>query len=136
MGCSMRIRRGLGAVVAVVVAALGLAACTRFGASLSRPADPVVLDGGALPKLLGGAPMHVVGFAWDGSAWDQIPVQVDERDFVSPGVIYHLPVANYPTLSGTSTLYKPLVYTPPPSLTTGYTSSSTYTPPDSDPKFD
>jgi hypothetical protein len=129
-------RRGLGAVLAVVLAALGLAACTRFGASLSRPADPVVLDASALPKLLGGAPMHIVGFAWDGTAWHQVPVQVDERDFVSPGVTYHLPPANYPKLFGTSTLYKPLVYTPPPSLTAGYTSASTYTPPDSDPTFD
>ncbi len=132
----MSVRRGLGAVLAVVIAGLGLAACTRFGASLSRPAEPVVLDGSALPKLLGGAPMHVVGFAWDGSAWNQVPVQVDERDDVSPGVIYHLPLLYYPTLAGTSTLYKPLVYTPPPAVTAGYTSYDTYTPPDSDPTFD
>jgi len=132
----MSVRRVLGLVVAVAVAALGLAACTRFGASLSRPAEPIVLDGSALPKLLGGAPMHIVGFAWDGNAWHQVPVQVDERDFVSPGVIYHLPVASYPKLFGTSTLYKPLVYTPPGTLTTGYRSTDTYTPPDSDPTFD
>jgi hypothetical protein len=132
----MTVRRGIGATLAVLIAALGLAACTRFGATLSRSSEPVVLDGSALPKLLGGAPMHVVGFAWDGSAWHQIPVQVDERDYVSPGVIYHLPVASYPTLFGTNTLYKPLVYTPPPALTAGYTSADTYTPPDSDPTFD
>lgn len=132
----MTVRRGIGATLAVLIAAVGLAACTRFGATLSRSSEPVVLDGSALPKLLGGAPMHVVGFAWDGSAWHQIPVQVDERDYVSPGVIYHLPVASYPTLFGTNTLYKPLVYTPPPALTAGYTSADTYTPPDSDPTFD
>ena len=72
--------RGLVGVFAAGAALLGLAGCTRFGATLSRPSDPVVLDGSALPKLLGGDPMHVVGFAWDGSAWHQVPVQVDERD--------------------------------------------------------
>ena len=41
------------------------------------------------------------GFSWDGSAWHQIPVQVDERDLVSPGVIYHLPTSSYPKLYGT-----------------------------------
>jgi hypothetical protein len=112
-------RRSVVVVVAVAAALLGLTACTRFGATLSRPWEPVVLDGSALPKLLGGAPMHVVGFAWDGSAWHQIPVQVDERDLVSPGQIYHLPVASYPTLFGTTTRYTILVYTPPPTLTAG-----------------
>jgi hypothetical protein len=48
------------------------------------------MNGSTLPKLLGADPMHLVGFAWDGSAWHQVPVQVDERDFVSPGEIYHL----------------------------------------------
>lgn len=129
-------RRGLAGLVAVAVAAFGLTACTRFGATLSRSSDPVVLDGSALPNLLGSDPMHIVGFAWNGTAWHQVPVQVDERDFVSPGLIYHLSAANYPKLYGTSTLYKPLVYTPPANLTAGYTSASTYTPPDSDPTFD
>jgi len=92
----------LGALV-VVPALLGLTACTRFGASLSRPSDPVVLDGTALPKLIGGDPAHIVGFSWDGKAWHQIPVQVDERDLVSPGVIYHRPPASYPNLFGTTT---------------------------------
>ncbi len=55
---------------------------------------------------------------------------------MSPGVIYHLPVSSYPTLYGTSTTYKMLVYTPPPTVTAGYTSLDVYTPPDSDPTFD
>ena len=92
---------------------------------------------GALCRsLLGTDPMHIVGFAWDGSTWHQVPVQVDQRDYVSPGQIYHLPSSSYPTLYGTTTPYKILVYTPPATLTAGYTSSGTYTPPDSDPTFD
>ena len=67
-------------------ALLALAGCTtRYGSQVLRPSDPVVLTGAALPKLVGGAPQHIVGFAWDGSAWHQIPVQVDERDMVNPG---------------------------------------------------
>ena len=128
--------RSFGVVLAAGLVVFGLAACTPFGATLARPSDPVVLDGSALPKLLGTDPMHVVGFAWDGSTWHQVPVQVDQRDLVSPGQIYHLPTSNYPVLFGTSTPYKILVYTPPPTLTAGYTSNATYTPPDSDPTFD
>jgi len=124
------------AVSAIVLAVIGLAGCTRFGATISRPSDPVVLDGSALPRLVGTDPMHIVGFSWDGSAWHQVPVQVDERDFVSPGVIYHLPTALYPNLFGTTTPYKILVYTPPAHLSPGYVMSSTYTPPDSNPMFD
>ena len=134
----MRVLRRNGPItlLVVVLAVVGLAGCTRFGASLTRPSDPVVLEGSALPKLLGTDPMHIVGFAWDGSAWHQIPVQVDQRDYVSPGVIYHLPTSSYPNVYGTTTPYKILVYTPPASLSAGYTSAGTYTPPDSDPMFD
>ena len=129
-------RRSAIAALLLVPALLGLAACTRFGATLTRPSDPVVLAGRRVPKLLGGDPMHVVGFAWDGSAWHQIPVQVDERDLVNPGLIYHRPTNLWPTLAGTATPYTMLVYTPPAHLTAGYTSSATYTPSDSDPTFD
>lgn len=128
-------RRAL-AVAVLLPAVLALAGCTRFGATLARPSDPVVVQGAALPKLLGGDPMHVVGFAWDGKAWHQIPVQVDERDFVNPGVIYHRPASVWPTVSGTSTPYTMLVYTPPPVLTAGYTATPTYTPSDSNTAFD
>jgi hypothetical protein len=129
-------RRSLTALLATGLVLAGLAGCTRFGASLTRPSDPVVLDGSALPKLLGTDPMHVVGFSWDGSAWHQVPVQVDKRDYVSPGAIYHLPTSSYPNLYGTTTPYKILVYTPPATLSPGYTSASTYTPPDSNPMLD
>ena len=125
-----------GLVVATTLIVFGLAACTPYGATLNRPSDPLVLDGSSLPKLLGTDPMHIVGFAWDGKAWHQVPVQVDQRDYVSPGQIYHLPTSSYPTLYGTTTPYKILVYTPPATPTAGYTSSETYTPSDSDPTFD
>ena len=132
-----RARRVVFGTLVIVPALLGLTVCTRFGASLSRPADPVVLDGTALPKLIGGDPSHIVGFSFDGTAWHQIAVQVDERDLVSPGEIYHRPTTLYPHLFGTNTLYKILVYTPPASLTAGYTSGgTTYTPVDSNPAFD
>ena len=130
------IKKPLIAALVVAVVALALSGCTRFGATLARPSDPVVLDGSALPKLLGTSPMHVVGFSWDGSAWHQIAVQVDERDLVNPGVIYHRPTSLYPNLFGTTTPYKILVYTPPPAVSAGYTSSATYTPSDSNPTFD
>ena len=132
----LRQSRVIGLVVATALVIFGFAACTPFGSTLNRPSDPVVLDGSALPKLLGTDPMHIVGFAWDGKAWHQVPVQVDQRDYVSPGLIYHLATTSYPTLYGTTTPYKILAYTPPPTLTAGYSSGGTYTPPDSDPTFD
>ena len=55
----------------------------------------------------------------------------------SPGQIYHRPTSSYPNLFGTTTPYKILVYTPTVSLSAGYTAAgTTYTPVDSDPKFD
>ena len=129
-------RRNVIAIAVLLPALLVLTACTRFGATISRPSDPVVLDGTALPKLIGSDPMRVVGFAWDGSTWHQIPVQVDERDLVNPGQIYHRPTNIWPVLSGTQTPYTALVYTPPADLTAGYTSMPTYTPSDTDPTFD
>lgn len=125
------------AVGCVASVALGVTGCdTRYGASLARPSDPIVLTGSKLPKLLGSSPRHIVGFAWDGSDWHQIPVQVDERDLVSPGQIYHLPPSAYPTLYGTSTPYKIPVYTPPATTDATYQSTPTYTPPDSNPNLD
>ena len=134
---SIRRAGSIAALLAVSVMIIGIAGCdTRYGASLNRQDDPVVLEGSSLPKLLGTAPRHIVGFSWDGSAWQQIPVQVDERDWVSPGVIYHLPTSSYPKLAGTTTPFKILVFTPPPSSTADYRSYPTYTPPDSDPNLD
>ncbi len=123
------------AAVGAVVALVAATGCTRFGASLSRAEDPVITTGAALPKLIGSAPSAVVGFAWDGSAWHQVPVQVDERDQVNPGQILHRPAASWAKLPGGAP-FTILAYTPPPSPSAGYTSYPTYTPPDSDPTFD
>jgi hypothetical protein len=47
--------------------------------TLNRPADPVVLTGSDVPSLVGIAPGDLVAFRYE-SGWQQIPVQVDERD--------------------------------------------------------
>src|SRR5699024_5162637 len=87
-------------------------------------------------KLIGADPRHVVGFVWDGATWQQIPVQVDERDLVDPGEILHWSPADHPKLKGTSIPYEILVHTPPTTSTADYTVYPTYTPPDSDPTVD
>ncbi len=130
-----KLPRHLIAVAAIVPALALLVGCTRFGATLDRPEDPVVLSGAQLPKLEGADPMHVVGFSWDGSAWHQIPVQVDERDFVNPGQVLNRAASAWATLPD-GTPYRELVYTPPRTISAGYTSVATYTPPDSDPTLD
>ena len=124
-GLKHRIRR-LGLLAAVPILA-GLAiGCTKYGATLGRIEDPVVMDGSALPKLLGTAPQHVVGFAWDGTAWHQIPVQVDQRDLVNPGQILDRPTSAYAKLPD-ATPYKILVYTNPAAASPGYTWWPTFT---------
>ncbi len=131
-----RWRKGI-VVGAASILAFGLAGCnTQYGATLDRANDPVVLTGAALPKLIGTAPSHIVGFSWDGSVWHQVPVQVDERDLVSPGAIYNLNPSAYPKLYGTTTPYMISVYTPPAAPRADYESMDTYTPPDSNPDFD
>lgn len=109
---------------------------TRFGADLERPDEPVVLTGAQLPGLAGAAPSEVVAFAWDGSTWHQVPVQVDERDDVPVGQIYHLPTSSWPKFYNTSTPFTMNVYTPPAAPATGYSSLDTYTPTDSNPDLD
>lgn len=129
--------RRLGFAVGMAALGFAMAGCnTRFGATLDRHADPIVLEGSSLPKLIGASPRHVVGFSWDGSSWHQIPVQVDERDRVSPGAIYHMNPAAYPVLYGTSTPFEIEVYTPPIETTSTYRSDPTYTPVDSNPNVD
>jgi hypothetical protein len=43
-----------------------------------REAEPIVVVGRAVPKLIGKAPTKLVAFRFDGE-WKQIPLQVDER---------------------------------------------------------
>jgi hypothetical protein len=122
-------------VVALVPCLLVLAGCTRFGATLDRSGDPVVFDGASVPKLLGVSVPSVVGFAWDGRAWHQIPVQVDERDFVNPGKILHRPAANWAKKANGAD-YTFLAYTTPTAASPGYTSWATFTGVDRNPLFD
>jgi len=123
-------------VIALVPCLLALAGCTRFGSNLSRPEDPLVFDGSAVPKLIGATIPSIVGFAWDGKAWQQIPVQVDERDLVNPGKILNWPTANWPK-NADGTNFTILAYTMPATASAGYAAMSpTYTGTDSDPLFD
>lgn len=90
--------------------------------TLNRPADPVVLTGADVPSLAGIDPGSLVAFRY-ADGWQQIPVQVDERDTKYfediyqnsqpwPGVI----------ITGVSELV--------------YVDAGTFTGPDSDPTLD
>ncbi len=122
------------ALVALLPLVLALVSCTKYGATLHPTGDPIVVEGSQVPTLLGTAPAHVVAFAWDGKTWHQIPVQVDERDWVSPGQILHLPTSQWPMVGGSP--YKILVYTAPSWSSPGYRSWATYTGQDSTPALD
>jgi hypothetical protein len=86
---SRRLRAALAVPVTTVVAALGLSGCNAdAGTGLwARSIDPVVLTGDQLPDLVGTVPGDVVAFRYDtgADAWEQVPVQVDERhvDFLA-----------------------------------------------------
>jgi hypothetical protein len=60
-----------------------MTACDAIN-TLERPAEPVVLTGGELPRLQGAAPGRIAAFRYNGldKVWQQIPVQVDERHTV------------------------------------------------------
>jgi hypothetical protein len=76
--------------LAVAVALVLLAACDNPVAStLRRPSDPVVLSGDDLPRVGGVSPGDVVAFRRRNNAWQQIPVQVDERHTVNLGVVHN-----------------------------------------------
>ena len=113
----------------------GLSACTRSAPlSLARLTPSCSMGRAAEASRYG--PDARGRLRVERERMDSIPVQVTGSDYVSPGQIYHLPPSSYPTLYGTTTPYKILVYTPPPTLTAGYTSNATYTPADFDPSFD
>ncbi len=92
----MRYRLGLVALAAMAAALLGAAphraspaAAAWESSTLNRPADPLVLTGADVPSLQGLAPNDVVAFAWDAGAWQQVPVQVDQRMVQSFNTIYN-----------------------------------------------
>src|SRR5712691_8482433 len=59
------------------------------GRTLNRPEDPVVLTGADVPTLTGIAPHDLVAFRYSDGAWEQIPVQVDERDLKTFSNVYN-----------------------------------------------
>ncbi|MFN8546033.1 MAG: hypothetical protein U0807_17780 [Candidatus Binatia bacterium] len=73
-----------GLFVARYSAASALADCDLDlgAATLARPDDPVVFTGAVVPTLVGVPPSDVVAFRRIGLSWEQVPVQVDERDLV------------------------------------------------------
>lgn len=73
---------------AVLVASPRGPAQAAAPSTLTRQLDPVVFTGAQVPSLEGIAPGDLVAFRWDGG-WEQIPVQVDERDVVDFGQVYN-----------------------------------------------
>ncbi len=120
------------AVLAVATAALVplLAGCDPARNTVTRADDPVVLTGTTLPRLRGRAPNRIVAFrVTPQGAWQQVPVQVDERAVVDFGAV---PASN--TTPGT----EGTVYGGPPIGVTAlqYTDASTFTGPDPNRTFD
>ncbi len=110
--------------VALMVAAVIVPTGAAAAAPLARTADPVVLTGADLPTFVNGPRAPIVGFRWTGSAWAQLPIQIDERAVVNFGKIYNNPNAVF--------------YDSQPGLVNAlvYTSGNTWTGNDPNHKFD
>jgi len=67
----------------------GVACHPTATGDLRRPSDPVVLRGSQLPRIDGVAPAEAVAFIRSGTAWVQIPVQVDEMHVANMGVVHN-----------------------------------------------
>ena len=84
----------------------------------------MVVTGSALPALVNTPRATILGFRWTGSAWVQLPVQIDERAVVNFGKIYnHVNVTFY---GSDPNNFSALVYT----------GGNTWTGNDPNPKFD
>jgi hypothetical protein len=93
------------AAVALVGAVMAAGGGAAGAAPLTRQADPVVVPGASLPTLSTFGKALIVGFAYDGSAWKHIPIQIDERALVDLGKVYNqLAFPNYPTPNGVKVL--------------------------------
>ena len=79
-----KIKRGVAFLTGMLVVST---ASSAFCSTLNRPADPVILTGADVPSLTGAAPGNIVAFRYTG-AWEQIPVQVDERAVVNYNTVY------------------------------------------------
>jgi hypothetical protein len=79
------------------LATLAAAATLTFtGCTLNRPEDPVVLTGADVPALSSVPAGDVVAFRWL-EAWQQVPVQVDERKPIDLGQVYNGAFGGYTT---------------------------------------
>ena len=102
-----------------VAAAIGLLFCLHLfrrpapaeaSVATARPDDPVVLKGSDVSRLNGISPNLLVAFRWTGSAWDQVPVQVDERKTINVRNLYPASGANSGYVTGTNTGFDLEVY--------------------------
>lgn len=117
-------------VAAVAAVVPLLSACDPARSTITRTDDPVVLAGSDLPRLRGRAPGRIVAFrvTTDG-AWQQVPVQVDERALIDFGAA---PSSN--TTAGTvGTVYGGA---PIGVRALQYTDAGTFTGPDPNAAFD
>ena len=114
---------------AILLLSLIVVATAAHAGPLSRPADPVVLKGDDLPMFKGKAPDSLVAFRYEGG-WVQIPIQVDERDVRSYGVVYDF--LDHWSLNDNGGRAEPLY----PFLEEFYTDPGTYMGPDTDPMLD
>ncbi len=71
--------------MATVLAALPLLPAAEEVVPLNRPADPVILSGADATAFANALPENIVAFRYTGAAWEQIPVQIDERKVASYG---------------------------------------------------
>jgi hypothetical protein len=114
-------------ILALAAVLNGAAGSHAVGGPLNRPQDPVVLTGAVVPSLADVDPDDVVAFKYDGG-WQQIPVQVDEKDQVEFARVYGAyDTATNPTGSaqGATGLFAEQ-----------YTDTGTFTGADSDPTLD
>ncbi len=121
-----------GAILALLfVIAVGLlfgpAGSHAAGSPLDRLHDPVVLTGADVASLAGVDPDDVVAFKYDGG-WQQVPVQVDERDVKDFCDVYGI--------AGGSGLAGQAFTVPCGESTLMYTDTGTFTGADSDTALD
>lgn len=86
----MRARAAVAAILSLALLAAP-AAEAKKRKTLDRPADPVVLTGSQLPRLLGATPSSLVAYSLHRAGkgkrtrWRRVPVQLDERALVDFG---------------------------------------------------
>jgi hypothetical protein len=86
----MRTRSTVLAAGLALATGLTLLPASPAGAvAVNRPADPVVITGASASRLVGVNPKQIVGFARSGTAWRQIPIQIDERKVLNLGRVYN-----------------------------------------------